>query len=150
VYTQAPTATEVKAQSRFSTASLTSLQTLETYCTATSYVGSWHTAPSIIGDDAKQSEGSVIQRTFRKLLQLNGVASLVKEEEEAYDEYDWCGRGMHVDFGPGEKVPLEVCDSAGHGLTSSVDAVKCRRIKLARKLTHLTHRTNQKALLKEV
>jgi len=57
---------------------------------------------------------------------------------------------MHVNFGPREKVPLEVCDSAGHGSTSSVDIVKCRRIKLARKLTHLTSRTNQKHMLREV
>ncbi|PMD17823.1 kinase-like protein [Hyaloscypha hepaticicola] len=57
---------------------------------------------------------------------------------------------MHVDFLPGEKIPLEVCDSAGHGSTSSVDIVKCRRIKLARKLTYLTPRTNEKMLLKEV
>jgi hypothetical protein len=148
---------EAKSQSRFSAASLTSLQTLETYCTATSYIGSWHTAPSIIGDSSTQSGGSVIRRTFRKLLQLNGVTPLVEEdeeEEEAYDEYDdeydWCGRGMHVDFEPGEKIPLEVCDSVGHGSTSSVDIVKCRRIKLARKLTYLTPRTDKKALLKEV
>jgi hypothetical protein len=156
VHANLPTV-EAKSQSRFSAASLTSLQTLETYCTATSYIGSWHTAPSIIGDSSTQSGGSVIRRTFRKLLQLNGVTPLVEEdeeEEEAYDEYDdeydWCGRGMHVDFEPGEKIPLEVCDSVGHGSTSSVDIVKCRRIKLARKLTYLTPRTDKKALLKEV
>lgn len=74
------------------------------------------------------------------------------EEEQAYDkfEYDWCGRGMHVDFVLGEKVPLEICDSAGHGSTASVDIVKCRRIKLARKTTYLTPRSDLKVLLKEV
>lgn len=87
----------------------------------------------------------MIRRTFRKLLQLNGIHSSVED-----DEYDWCGRGMHVDFDLKERIPLEVCDSAGHGSTSSVDVVKCRRIKLARRLTHLTHRTNQKTLLREV
>lgn len=150
--TQTPTTTAVKTKSRFSIASFTSLQTLESYRTAKSYVGSWRTAPSIIENSAKQSEGSVIRRTFRKLLQSNGFpfSSLLGDEEEAYDEYDWCGRGMHVDFKPGEMVPLEVCDSAGHGSTSSIDVVKCRRIKLARKLTHLTTRTNQKDLLREV
>jgi serine/threonine protein kinase len=136
--------TDVNAQSRSSAGSRTSLQTLQTYYTATSYVASWYTAPSIIGDDARQSEGSIIRRTFRRLLQTNGLAPLVDEE------YDWCGRGMHVDFKPGEEIPLEVCDSVGHGSTSSVDIVKCRRIKLARKLTYLTHRTDQKVLLKEV
>jgi serine/threonine protein kinase len=77
---------------------------------------------------------------------------LVEEDAEAYDdvEYDWCGRGMHVNFASGEKIPLEIYDSAGHGSTSSVDIVKCRRIKLARKLTHMTHRTDKRLLLKEV
>jgi serine/threonine protein kinase len=151
---QAPKA-EAKAHSRFSTASLASLgslQTLDTYCTAKSSILSWHTAPSIIDNDLKEKEGSVIRRTFRRLLQRNGLTPLDhldEQEEEHQEEYDWCGRGMHVDFLPREKIPLEVCDSAGHGSTSSVDIVKCRRIKLARKLTYMTPRTNEKILLKE-
>jgi len=147
---------KAKAHSRFSTASLTSLgslQTLDTYYTAKSSILSWHTAPSIIGDDTREKEGSILRRTFRRLLQRNGLTpldDLDEQEEKHQEEYDWCGRGMHVDFLPGEKIPLEVCDSAGHGSTSSVDIVKCRRIKLARKLTYLTPRMNEKMLLKEV
>ncbi|KAH6673356.1 kinase-like domain-containing protein [Halenospora varia] len=57
---------------------------------------------------------------------------------------------MHVDFDPGERISLEICDSAGHGSTSTVDIVKCRRVKLARKLTYLTRRVTQKEVLKEV
>jgi hypothetical protein len=148
VAARSPTA-EAPNGGAFSTASLTShtsLQTLESYCTATSYIGPWHTFPSIIGDDANEREGSVLRRTFWRLLQRNGLTPL---DEDALEEYDWCGRGMHVDFQPGEKVPLEVCDSAGHGSTSSVDIVKCRRIKLARKLTYLTPKANEKVLLQE-
>jgi hypothetical protein len=54
---------EAKAHSRFSTASLTSLgslQTLDTYCTAKSSILSWHTAPSIIGDGTREKEGSIL------------------------------------------------------------------------------------------
>ncbi|KAF4625750.1 hypothetical protein G7Y89_g12409 [Cudoniella acicularis] len=57
---------------------------------------------------------------------------------------------MHVDFAPGEKVPLEIWDSVGHGSTSTIDVVQCRRVKLARKLTYLTHRVSQRDILKEV
>jgi serine/threonine protein kinase len=157
VAARSPTA-EAPNGGAFSTASLTShtsLQTLESYCTVTIYIGSWHTAPSIISNDANERERSVLRRTFRRLLQCNGLTPLDEDALEEYDEeyveeYDWCGRGMHVDFQPGEKVPLEVCDSVGHGSTSSVDIVKRRRIKLARKLAYLTPKTNEKVLLKEV
>ncbi|KAH8646995.1 kinase-like domain-containing protein [Tricladium varicosporioides] len=135
--------TDLIDKSRFSAASICSL---DTYCTATSYLGSWYTAPSIVGSDAK--DGTSIRRTFMSLLQRTGLTSLVGEQ--LVDELDWCGRGMHVDFGPAESIPLEICDSAGHGSTSTVDIVRVRRIKLARKLTYMTRRVPLKAVLREV
>jgi len=56
---------------------------------------------------------------------------------------------MHVEFKSGEAVPLEICDSAGHGSTATVDIVRCRRIRLARKLTHLRWGISQRDLLRE-
>lgn len=126
-----------------------SVATLESYCTATSYLGSWRTAPSVIGEDAIKGERLTLGQTFRNLLQRSGLSPL-PENEDYEDEFDWCGRGMHVDFKHGEAVPLEVCESAGHGSTASIDIVKCRRVKLARKLTHLRPRMHQRDLLKEV
>ncbi len=97
----------------------------------------WHKRKGAVGSS----------KTFRRLLQRNGPTPL--DEAEA-GEYDWCGRGTPAHSSPGEKIPLGVCDSAGHGSTSSVDIVRRRRIKLARKLTYLTPRMNEKFLMKEV
>jgi hypothetical protein len=125
-----------------------SISSFDTFLTAASSLGSWHTAPSVLGDDPKQKERSTVFRTFRKLLERNGISSLVEEESD--DEFDWCGRGMHVEFQRSEPIPLEVCDSAGHGSTATVDVVKCRRVKLARKITYSNHRISPKDLLREV
>ena len=129
--------------SRWSNASL------ESYYTATSYLGSWRTAPSVLSEDETRGDRLALGRTFRKLLQRSGLSPL-PEEESGRDEFDWCGRGMHVEFERGEVVPLEVCEPAGHGSTAAVDIVKCRRVKLARKLTHVRPRMLQRDLLKEV
>jgi len=127
--------------------SISSFDTFWTAASSLSSLGSWHTAPSVLGDDPKQKERTVF-RTFRRLLERNGLSSLVEEEND--DEFDWCGRGMHVEFERGEPIPLEVCDSAGHGSTATVDVVKCRRVKLARKITYSNYRISQKDLLREV
>ncbi|KAM3064809.1 Mitogen-activated protein kinase kinase kinase 2 [Clarireedia jacksonii] len=96
--------------SRFSTTSF------NTYYTATSYLGSWRTAPSVNWDGPNGKERSIVSRTFRSLLERGGL-SLVEEDD---DEFNWCGRGMHVEFKPGEAIPLEIYDSAGHGSTATV------------------------------
>lgn len=57
------------------------------------------------------------------------------------DENDWCGSGMHVDFKRGDSIQLERLEEiVGHGATATVDLVRCRGIKLARK-TVLLRRT---------
>ena len=103
----------------------------------------------MLSDGETRGDRLALGRTFRKLLQRSGLSPL-PEEEYSSDEFDWCGRGMHVEFERGEVVPLEVCEPAGHGSTAAVDIVKCRRVKLARKVTHLRLRMRQRDLLKEV
>jgi len=89
-HTQSATTTKIRHSSSFSTASFASLQTLESYYTTTSYVESRHTVPSIVENDSKQGKGFMIRRSFRKLLQSNGLAfqPLLEDKEEADDEYD--------------------------------------------------------------
>ena len=135
----------IESTSRFSTYSTTSL---ESYCTASSYLGSYRTAPSVHSKEDTEKQWPAVFRTFRKLLEKGGLSSLV--EEGANDEFDWCGRGMHVEFDRNEMVPLTFCETVGHGSTATVDIVQCRRIKLARKTTILKRRISEKDLLREV
>jgi tRNA A-37 threonylcarbamoyl transferase component Bud32 len=48
---------------------------------------------------------------------------------------DWSGKGQHVEYGIDEEalVPLKVERTIGHSATALVEAVRCRRIRLARK-----------------
>lgn len=48
-------------------------------------------------------------------------------------ENNWSGRGQHVQFAPGEPIPLEVERTIGHSSTALIESVRCRRIRLARK-----------------
>ncbi|OCL06934.1 kinase-like protein [Glonium stellatum] len=53
------------------------------------------------------------------------------------EEFNWSGRkpgsGQHVEFDPYEEIPLEVCRLLGESLTAKIEAVRCKRILLARK-----------------
>ncbi len=49
-------------------------------------------------------------------------------------EFDWSGRGQHVDFAAGDVVPLTVLNVLDRG---RINSVRCRRIKLCRKIIHL-------------
>jgi hypothetical protein len=48
-------------------------------------------------------------------------------------ELNWSGRGQHVEFSRIEEVPLVTKAILGHSNTAVVEAVRCRRIQLARK-----------------
>lgn len=58
-------------------------------------------------------------------------------------ENNWSGRGQHVQFAPGEAIPLEVEKAIGHSSTALIESVRCRRIRLVRKPI----RCNRKAKL---
>ncbi|KAH0545425.1 hypothetical protein FGG08_000566 [Glutinoglossum americanum] len=49
------------------------------------------------------------------------------------DLLDWSGKGQHVEFAIGEKLPLTCGEVIGHTSSALVEVVRCRRIKLARK-----------------
>jgi serine/threonine protein kinase len=67
------------------------------------------------------------------------------------EENDWCGLGMHVDLKKGELVPIEpLGEVVGHGGTASIDAVRCRGIRLARKTIYLRRGLQLRDALKEV
>jgi serine/threonine protein kinase len=98
------------------------------------------------------------QRKLRELLDKSEkfetrVAANARPARNEYllDENDWCGRGMHVDFGKEDHIPLEVLhDTIGIGATATIDVVRCRGIKLARKTILLRRHLGLKDVLKEV
>ncbi|QDS76068.1 hypothetical protein FKW77_005856 [Venturia effusa] len=52
-------------------------------------------------------------------------------------EFDWSGRGNHVDFGPDEPVGLEETALLGHGVTNSLYRITCKKIPLIlKKIRH--------------
>ena len=58
---------------------------------------------------------------------------------------------MHVDFGKEDHIPLEVLhDTIGLGATATIDVVRCRGIRLARKTILLRRNLGLKDVLKEV
>jgi hypothetical protein len=72
----------------------------------------------------------------RKLPTLSKFLTTIKERgllPNAQAEVDWSGKGQHVEYAPNEDVPLEVGRVVGHSSTAVVQAVTCRKIKLARK-----------------
>ena len=48
-------------------------------------------------------------------------------------EINWSGRGQHVEYQPGDNIPLQVEKTIGYSATALVESVRCRRIRLARK-----------------
>ncbi len=69
---------------------------------------------------------------------------------ELNDENDWSGRGQHVEFERSEAVPLKLGRVLGHSATALVQAVRCRRIKLARKSISLSRTLTLEEALNEV
>ena len=65
-------------------------------------------------------------------------------------EINWSGKGQHVEFLPGEEVPLQILGHLGSSLSATVDKVKCRRIDLARKTMRCTHDWKAADALREV
>jgi hypothetical protein len=99
---------------------------------------------------SRNSKGSVIQ-TKRPCLTVDNLhtsrardAGLITNED---DELDWSGFGMHVQFPDDATIPLRSQREIARTHRAVVEAVRCRRISLARK-TMLCHRkfTPQEAL----
>ncbi|KAJ4299506.1 hypothetical protein N0V90_004751 [Kalmusia sp. IMI 367209] len=65
-------------------------------------------------------------------------------------ENNWSGRGQHVQFAPGEAIPLEVERAIGHSSTALIESVRCRRIRLARKSIRCTRNAKLEDLIQEV
>lgn len=126
---------------------------IDSFTTATSGSKSYMTAPSFLSQDPSKSLSAVMKTRFQALLQRGKMpVTILKDQKLAKkvppdmendkhisNELDWCGRGMHVDFQDKETIPLEVLSEGiiGKGSTASVDIVRCRRIKLARKTVML-------------
>lgn len=65
---------------------------------------------------------------------------------------DWSGRGQHAEFAPSEKtlIPLIEEDLVGSSLTADVHSVRCRRIRLARKMIRCNQRFTKEMAIQEV
>jgi serine/threonine protein kinase len=88
---------------------------------------------------------------------IGGVCTTCNKSEagemcnQYLEENDWCGLGMHVNFGKEDHIPLEDAHNIiGHGATAMIDIVRCRGIKLARKTILLRRHLGLKEVLKEV
>jgi serine/threonine protein kinase len=66
------------------------------------------------------------------------------------DQYDWSGRGMHVEYGKNDEVPLQYIRGIGATLTSTIEAVKCRGRLLARKSITISKRIKKENLITEI
>jgi hypothetical protein len=99
----------------------------------------------------KQRKLRELRDKFEKFKTRVTVNARPARGEYLLDENDWCGRGMHVDFGKEDHIPLEVLhDTIGIGATATIDVVRCRGIKLARKTILLRRHLGLKDVLKEV
>ncbi|KAJ4305896.1 hypothetical protein N0V90_001429 [Kalmusia sp. IMI 367209] len=69
-----------------------------------------------------------------------------------FEEMDWSGRGQHAEFEASEEesVPLQHEKNLGHSATAMVDSVRCKRIRLARKVVHVSRRLKKEEALQEV
>ncbi|KAJ9642032.1 hypothetical protein H2199_005247 [Coniosporium tulheliwenetii] len=67
------------------------------------------------------------------------------------EEFDWSGRGQHVEYVAGEdhSIPLQVEGLLGHS-KAVVERVRCRRIILARKTIRCSPRISKEEALQEV
>jgi tRNA A-37 threonylcarbamoyl transferase component Bud32 len=68
------------------------------------------------------------------------------------DELNWSGRGQHVEYEPvDEKIILLVSEKIlGNSTSAIVDSVRCRRIRLARKIIHCHRRLKKETAIIEV
>jgi serine/threonine protein kinase len=65
-------------------------------------------------------------------------------------ELNWSGKGQHVEYKIGEAIPLDVIKTIGHSATALVEAVRCRRILLARKSIQCNRYVKLPQLISEV
>lgn len=102
--------------------------------------GSVHTAPNYLSKDSvgnlpcvKRGRATVDTRYHA---QLRSAGLVVSECEE---EMNWSGRGMHVEFGKEEAVPLSHATDIVINAKVQVQAVTCGQIRVCRK-TQVCHR----------
>lgn len=102
--------------------------------------GSVHTAPSYLSKDSagnlryvKRGRATVDTRYHARLRSAGLVVS------ECEEEMNWSGRGMHVEFGKEEAVPLSDATDIVTNAKVQVQAVTCGRIRVCRK-TQVCHR----------
>lgn len=71
---------------------------------------------------------------------------------DPWDELDWSGRGQHVEYGREEasQIPLSHEETLGHSASAVIDSVRCRRIRLARKLITCNRRLRKEDAIIEV
>ncbi|KAJ4291886.1 hypothetical protein N0V90_009783 [Kalmusia sp. IMI 367209] len=68
------------------------------------------------------------------------------------DELDWSGRGQHIEFAANEanEIPVQSEKILGHSATALVESVRCRRIRLARKIVRCNRRLSKEDAITEV
>ncbi|KAI9720669.1 MAG: hypothetical protein M1812_002849 [Candelaria pacifica] len=69
---------------------------------------------------------------------------------EKAKELNWSDEGQHVEYQRGDKIPLELLSLLGCSNTARVEAVRCKRIKLARKSMVCRNKLSLGDALKEV
>jgi len=120
--------------------------------TVTSFVTAFSKAPSRMSFVTAQSYTSTQRSSllankppltpWMKTLEQRGLL------EPMETELNWSGKGQHVEFDRLEDIPLVSKSILGHSNTALVEAVRCRRIQLARKSISCSRQfTKEEALL---
>ncbi|KAF2130956.1 kinase-like protein [Dothidotthia symphoricarpi CBS 119687] len=103
---------------------------------------------TILEEDAT---GPTLSRPLMKLQNDYHAALEQQNLIQPFDkELNWSGKGQHVTFLPGEKVPLKVLSHLGASLTATVEKVLCRRIAIARKTMRCSRKWAVADALREV
>jgi hypothetical protein len=118
---------------------------------ATTFVTAYSSARSYTTAKTRQSG----QRAYAQATQVTEdpwIRTLhdrgLLEPEET--ELNWSGKGQHVEFKRVEDIPLVTKSILGHSNTAVVEAVRCRRIQLARKSIMCHRRFTKEDALVEV
>jgi hypothetical protein len=123
----------------------TTIRSATTFFTAVSNTHSYVTAKTrTSAQRAHAQPKELTEDPWIKTLRDRGLL----EPEET--EVNWSGKGQHVQFQGVEDVPLITKSILGHSNTAVVEAVRCRRIQLARKSIMCNRRFTKEEALVEV
>ncbi|KAF2249647.1 kinase-like protein [Trematosphaeria pertusa] len=83
---------------------------------------------------SSSNEDPMVRSSYQEMLNIRGLIPPPTLET------DWSGRGQHAEFTPKEHdaIPLQVEKLLGQTRNAVVESVRCKRIRLVRKIMHCT------------